>query len=129
MKFPACSVKWERRTFHFVVEYGFVCFFNHLSLALTPAGEDGVNLSGDQRQLLGFCRSLYRKPQVLLLDEPIASLDRETASFVHNLIHNIKSSCIVLVVTHLSDLMLLADRIYQLNCKKVKEKNTRLLTS
>lgn len=105
-------------------EYGFDRFFNQLPQGLlTLVGEDGINLSGGQRQLLGLCRALFRQPDLLLLDEPTASLDNDAAKFVRNLLERLKTEKIIFVVTHMADVLLLADRTYQLTHKRIIEKD------
>ena len=105
-------------------QLGFNRFFDQLPLGLlTPVGEDGVNLSGGQRQLLGLCRALVRKPSILLLDEPTASLDREAAKFVRQLIQDLKADSIILIVTHLPDMLTIADNACQLLNKKLEPKD------
>ncbi len=48
-------------------------------------GKKGANLSGGERQIVGLLRALLSNPTVLLLDEPTASLDRDSAAIVEQL--------------------------------------------
>lgn len=104
---------------------GFEKFFLKLPIGLlTPIGEDGVNLSGGQRQLLGLCRGLFRNPDVLLLDEPTASLDKEASLFVKDTLDRIRANTAILIVTHLPELMLYADKIYSLKDAEIVEEQS-----
>jgi ABC-type iron transport system FetAB ATPase subunit len=60
-----------------------------------------ARLSTGERQRLALLRSLARKPTVLLLDEPTASLDHATTLAVEELlVHELASGLCVLMVTH-----------------------------
>ena len=79
-------------------------------------------LSGGQQQRVGIARALVQQPRTILADEPVASLDPETADKVLNLIHSIcKEDGITAVVSlHQVDLARkYADRIIGLACGRV----------
>eukprot|EP01098_Paradermamoeba_levis_P013817 TRINITY_DN6397_c0_g1_i1.p1 TRINITY_DN6397_c0_g1~~TRINITY_DN6397_c0_g1_i1.p1 ORF type:complete len:378 (+),score=-30.01 TRINITY_DN6397_c0_g1_i1:403-1536(+) len=97
----------------FCQEFGFHDYFMNLPQNyLTLVGEEGVNLSGGQQQLVGLARAIYRKPQLLLLDEATSALDRQTEQFVLNLCNRIKGQMAIIMVTHRSQSVQLADRVY-----------------
>jgi ABC-type bacteriocin/lantibiotic exporter with double-glycine peptidase domain len=85
---------------------------------LTLTGENGVNLSGGQRQLISLARALYKKPDFLLLDEATAAMDTETEDFVFSLLKRRKDLG-TLIITHRKDLVEKADMIYQLKNNEV----------
>lgn len=66
----------------------------------TPIGERGVRLSGGQAQRLALARVLLRKPEILVLDEPTASVDHLTdASIMDSLAHLMENKT-TLVIAH-----------------------------
>ncbi len=65
--------------------------------------EDGRLLSGGQQQRLCLARTLVMRPEVLLLDEPTASLDARTAEAIEQLLIQLKSRCTIVMVTHYQD--------------------------
>jgi putative ABC transport system ATP-binding protein len=72
-----------------------------------------IKLSGGEQQRVAIARAIISKPEILILDEPTASLDGDTGrmiiAFVKEKILN-KSRCI-LIVTHDARINEYADRI------------------
>lgn len=99
----------------FCNEFGFNKFFESFPQGyLTIVGEDGVHLSGGQKQLVALARALFRKPSLLILDEATSAMDKKTELFVLDLIEKIKSDCCVIMITHRSNIENMADEVYML---------------
>lgn len=98
----------------FLQEYGFAPFMDGLPQSvMTLVGEEGINLSGGQRQMIALARALYHHPQLLLLDEATSAMDRESEQFVLRLLQRIKPNMAILMITHrLHLLKSFSDRIY-----------------
>ena len=98
----------------FCKDYGFEKFINSLPQSYgTILGEEGVNLSGGQKQVIALMRALYKNPKVLLLDEFTSAMDRKTEQFVLELLDNLKSKLTIIFISHrLHSLPKIADRIY-----------------
>jgi ATP-binding cassette subfamily B protein len=98
----------------FINEYGFFDFLNSLPQSyMTIVGEEGINLSGGQKQMIALARALYHKPQLLILDEATASMDRKSEQFVLKLLSKIKNQMGIIFITHrLHVLKHFCDRIY-----------------
>lgn len=93
--------------------YGMVTFFDQFPQGLaTRVGEEGVNLSGGQKQIVGLLRALFKKPQLLLLDEATASLDPKMEQFILNLLLSLKKHMGILLITHKESTSLIADFKY-----------------
>jgi phosphate transport system ATP-binding protein len=60
----------------------------------------GIGLSGGQQQRLCIARSLAVSPEVLLMDEPCSALDPIATSRIEDLIHTLKESYTIAIVTH-----------------------------
>jgi ATP-binding cassette subfamily B protein len=77
-------------------------------------GEEGINLSGGQKQLVALARALYRRPKVLLLDEATSAMDSKTEKFVVELLEKLSANMCIILVTHRYNLMGKIDHIYHL---------------
>jgi ABC-type bacteriocin/lantibiotic exporter with double-glycine peptidase domain len=104
----------------FCKRMGFEKYFQRLPQGYaTMLGEDGVNISGGQQQLISFARALYRNPQVLLLDEPTSSVDSEIEGFILDVLNNYKENSMIILVTHKISSAKLSDRIYIIDRGKI----------
>lgn len=90
--------KWQS----FLEQYNFIPFLQSLPQGLTTiVGEEGVNLSDGQKQMLALMRVLYKNPQILILDEPTASMDEINERFVIDLLKN--SDKTIFIISHRND--------------------------
>lgn len=105
----------------FISQYGFLDYFNQLPQGLgTIVGEEGINLSGGQKQIIAFARVLFKKPQFLILDEATSAMDRNTEKFSMELLEKIKPKCAIFFISHrLNTLKNIADEIYVLEDKTI----------
>jgi ATP-binding cassette subfamily B protein len=108
------AVNNTQEVVNFIRQYGFAPFIDSLPQSLmTLVGEEGINLSGGQRQMIALARALYQKPQLLILDEVTSAMDRQSEQFVLELLTKLKREMGIIFITHrLHVLKGLCDRIY-----------------
>jgi putative ABC transport system ATP-binding protein len=73
-------------------------------------------LSGGQKQRVAIARALVKQPEIVLADEPTASLDRESGRDVVDVLHRLakRYRCAIVLVTHDNRILDIADRILRL---------------
>jgi subfamily B ATP-binding cassette protein MsbA len=74
-------------------------------------GDNGVVMSGGQRQRLAIARELYKETDILLLDEATSALDSKTERFVQERIELIKGSMTLVIIAHRLSTIKSADTI------------------
>lgn len=88
-------------------------------------GENGVGLSGGEKQRISIARCLLRETPILIMDEATASLDRETSFMVEDAILSINELTRI-IVTHKLDVNIMSrfDSIIVFSCGKIVEQGT-----
>lgn len=87
----------------------------------TPIGENGLFMSGGQRQRLAIARAVLRRPEVLLLDEATSALDSHSEALVRDALNTVTRGVTTVVVAHRLSTVLRADMICYLEAGKLVE--------
>ncbi len=92
----------------------------------TDIGENGMLLSGGERQKLGLAQGLLRNCEVILLDEVTANIDRDSEDEIRNVIRAIQKEkdLTIITISHRIDFLKDVDRIVVLENGRIKEETT-----
>lgn len=87
-------------------------------------GRRGSKLSGGQKQMVWLLRTFFKNPDILILDEPTASVDQETKEAIQKMLELVMANKTVIIVTHDKFLLDYVDRIITLEQGQVSKDAT-----
>ena len=85
----------------------------------TVIGEDGVRLSGGEKQRLSIARAILKKTPIILLDEATSSLDAETENKIQKGLSYLTKNKTTLVIAHRLSTILNSKKIFVIDNGKV----------
>ena len=95
-------------------------FINNLSDNFeTMIGENGVKLSGGEKQRLSIARAFLKKSKIILLDEATSSLDSETEEKIQKALSRLTINKTTIVIAHRLSTILNSDKIYVIDKGKI----------
>ena len=90
----------------------------------TLIGENGLRLSGGEKQRVSIARAMLKKSKIILLDEATSSLDAETENKIQQALSILIKDRTAVVIAHRLSTILNSDSIYVINNGKVVENGT-----
>ena len=85
----------------------------------TMIGENGVKLSGGEKQRLSIARAFLKKSKIILLDEATSSLDSKTEDEIQKALAHLTLNKTTIVIAHRLSTILNSDKIYVVDNGKI----------
>ena len=90
----------------------------------TVIGENGIRLSGGEKQRISIARAMLKKSPVILLDEATSSLDAETENKIQSAMEILTKNKTTLVIAHRLSTILNANKIFVVDKGKIVDSGT-----
>ena len=90
----------------------------------TQIGEDGVRLSGGEKQRISIARAILKKTPIILLDEATSSLDSETENKIQQGLNYLTKNKTTLVIAHRLSTILNSEKIFVIDKGKLIAQGT-----
>lgn len=99
-----------------IIELGLFKFYERYEYGLmTLLGEEGIELSGGEKQVISLTRALLDNPEILIIDEGLSGMDIDLEKLILSTIKKYSRNHAVLLITHQINSILQSDYVYVLN--------------
>lgn len=97
---------------------------NRLETSLSSRHEDGIDVSGGERQKLAIARAIYKEAPIMILDEPTATLDPISECEIYKHFEQLTQNKTSLFITHRMSSCRFCDDILVFDSGKILERGS-----